>query len=261
MSNEFDYTSYEKSLEKILAMAEKDYWAQYIDVNRHQVNVAKTYLWVAAALLGSYVAFYEQYKETIWSTNHCTTIVMILSIISGVFAFGLCIYAIPARKGYKSIADPSWGEFSKKSYDLLKGKKENSYSCILTDIVNRVDSSTSYNVATNQKRAKLLRFTSWVLIASFGLALLSGASIAISKLEISITPTKKETIMTTEESKPTAPSETPAAPTAETPNVPEPAGPIGSGTENPNYTTHSVTDIPKGNVRITEGNEEGSSGD
>lgn len=35
---------YEKSLEKILATVEKDYWTQYVDINRHQVIVSRAYL-------------------------------------------------------------------------------------------------------------------------------------------------------------------------------------------------------------------------
>ena len=42
--SEFDYEGYEKALERSLALAEKDYWTQYVDINRHQVNVSKTYL-------------------------------------------------------------------------------------------------------------------------------------------------------------------------------------------------------------------------
>lgn len=53
---EYEYEGYEEALERILAIAGKDYWTQYVDINRHQVNVAKTYLWVSAALLGVYSA-------------------------------------------------------------------------------------------------------------------------------------------------------------------------------------------------------------
>lgn len=259
-SNNFDYNGYEKSLEKILVMTEKDYWVQYVDINRHQVNVAKTYLWVAAALIGAYAAFLGQYKEIIMSGSICPILVMILSIGLAIIAFGLCLYSIPARKGYRSIADPSWGEFSQKSHVLLTQKEPNLYVSILSALIDRVDLRTNHNVATNQKRAKLLRLTSWILIFSFCMALLSVASFAISKLEISIIPsTKLETNMSTENNT-TTPSETPSSPPAEQPNVPKPAGPIGQGTDQPNYTTHGL-DIPKDGVRITEGNEGGSSSD
>ncbi|MFO8154932.1 MAG: hypothetical protein R6U87_02785, partial [Thiohalospira sp.] len=51
---DFDYESYEKSLALVLEQASKEYWAQHIDINRHQIMVGRTYLWVSAALLGSY---------------------------------------------------------------------------------------------------------------------------------------------------------------------------------------------------------------
>jgi hypothetical protein len=169
--NNFDYDDYIKSLEKILSMTEKDYWTQYIDVNRHQVTVAKTYLWVAAALLGAYAALYSQFESVIFSSGACIISTAIISILSAVIAFGLCLYAIPARKGYKSIAEISWGEFSKLAYDLLSNKSKNLYIAILTKLIDSVDSSTNHNLQTNTKRAKLLRRTSWILIISFSFSL------------------------------------------------------------------------------------------
>jgi hypothetical protein len=50
--SDYDYQSYEKSLEKVLESTQKDYWAQYIDINRHQVIVGRTYL----TRLGAYSA-------------------------------------------------------------------------------------------------------------------------------------------------------------------------------------------------------------
>lgn len=164
---DFNYDDYIKSLEKILSMTEKDYWAQYIDVNRHQVSVAKTYLWVAAALLGAYAALYLQYKSILSSAGICAIATAVISSLSAVIAFGLCLYAIPARKGYKAIAAISWGEFSKLAYDLLSEKGNNLYIVILTKLIDSVDISTIHNLQTNNKRAKLLRLTSWILIISF----------------------------------------------------------------------------------------------
>lgn len=251
-SNDYSYSEYEKSLEKILSMTEKDYWVQYIDVNRHQVNVAKTYLWVSAALLGAYVTFYEHYKSSILSGTICPILLLTISFVAAVLAFGLCLYAIPARKGYKSIADPSWGEFSQQAHILLSKKEQNLYISMLSTLVDRVDLSTYHNVGTNQKRAKLLRATSWVLIFSFCFALLSGISVAVSKLEVNVKPTKMEETMSSDDNNTNTPSGAPTSPTAEKPNVPTPAGPIGQGTDQPNYTTHGL-DPAKGIIRVTEG--------
>lgn len=60
---DYDYKSYEKCLEKVLESTQKDYWAQYVDINRHQV-VGQVYLWVAAALVGAYTAGYKQFAQS-----------------------------------------------------------------------------------------------------------------------------------------------------------------------------------------------------
>jgi hypothetical protein len=252
---EYNYDDYVKSLEKILAMLEKDYWVQYIDVNRHQVNVAKTYLWVAAALIGAYTALYSQYEIIFLSSGFCTFSIYAISILLAVIAFGTCLWAIPARKGYKPIPEISWGEFSKMAYNQLC-EKENSYISVLTNLVDRVDSSNFYNIRTNIKRATLLRITSWILIASFSMFFLSGVTFSFSQLEFTTSlKSKQEVIMgkddNTSQKPDTSPQEQPAD---NKPNVPEPAGPIG--TSPPNYTTHAEQP-DKGNIQVTEGEKVG----
>ncbi len=106
----YDYESYEKTLKLISDLAEKDYWHQYTTINSHQVGVAKTYLWISAALLGFYVAAFDRYSDMI-TTNGLTLILSFFSMSTVVIAFGLCIYAIPGRKGYKSIPNNRWIEF------------------------------------------------------------------------------------------------------------------------------------------------------
>ncbi len=124
--SEYDYEGYEKSLEKALSLSEKDYWSQYVDVNRHQVNVAKTYLWVSVALVGAYVAVYDRYSGLVFGSACSITLAFLCFILALVaFAFGLCLYAIPARKGYKSIPNQSWGEFPQLANQLLTAKEQN----------------------------------------------------------------------------------------------------------------------------------------
>ena len=60
--------------------------------------------------------------------------------------------------------------------------------------------------------------------------------------------------MSNENNNTSNPNEAPKKPVADKPDVPKPAGPIG--TLPPNYTTHAEKP-PKGTVRVTEGLEKG----
>lgn len=242
--SEYKYDEYEKSLERILAISEKDYWTQYVDINRHQVNVAKTYLWVSVALLGAYFTILNKYSGYI--TEHsCSILFAALGILCSVFAFGICLYAIPARKGYKAIPKQSWGEFSSLSNQLLNDKEKNIYIKILTDLIDKVDKANHHNLSTNRKRALLLRKTSWVLIASFVFALFAATTSSISitfnkniLLERNVMPEDNETESQSTESKP---------------DVTTPAGPISGGGSD--VSTHSVDTDQGDTVRLTEGKE------
>jgi Fe-S cluster biosynthesis and repair protein YggX len=167
---DYDYKSYEKCLEKILESTQKDYWTQYIDINRHQVIVGRAYLWVAAALIGAYTAGYKQFGQVF--SNPIIFTLFLLAFLLSVVAFGICLYAMPARKGYQSVHEEGWGQFSHKAYNLLNEKKDNLYVEFLTYFISKFDNAHKYGFETNQKRAKLLRLTSWLLIISFVLAIM-----------------------------------------------------------------------------------------
>ena len=250
MSEEvYDYDGYEKVLEKQLALSEKDYWAQYVDINRHQVNVAKTYLWVSAALLGAYFTVIGKYSGYI-SNNSCSVLFSGLSVLSAVLAFGVCLYAIPARKGYKSIPDQSWNEFAGASHELLNLKEKNIYIKFLTDINAKADKAGNYNLQTNLKRGKLLRITSWVLIASFACASVTGIT---STITISLNKNIQHEEIIMPENKESSSKES-----AQKPDAPKPAGPIkGSGQDR---STHSVDNHKSDTIRITE-SEKNSTGE
>lgn len=241
--SEYDYEGYEKSLEKALSLSEKDYWTQYVDVNRHQVNVSKTYLWVSVALIGAYVAIYDRYSGLVFGSA-CSITLAFVCFILALVAFGLCLYAIPARKGYKSIPNQSWGEFPQLANQFLTAKEKNLYSKVLTDMVNKVDAVTVYNVTTNQKRAKLLRATSWILLVSLVFSLLTAIS-SFSNYYLNFS--KPEVITMSDKNE--SPNTTTSQAAKPGPDVPTPAGPIS--TANPNITTHGVrfTDTQ---TRLTE---------
>jgi hypothetical protein len=252
--NEFDYEGYEKSLERSLALAEKDYWSQYLDVNRHQVNVAKTYLWVAVAMLGAYGAILNKFPQYLLQ-NFCVTSFALISVLLVILAFGICLYAIPARQGYKGIPEISWGEFPAHANQLLTKKDKRIYISVLTDLNNKVDKSNWHNIATNQKRASLLRKTSWILIASFLFAVLTGVAYVIP-ISSENSTSNMEKIMP-EDNEPQGQSQNQTPETV--PDVPTPAGPITGG--NPDMSTHTAKIPSHGNIRITESDESSTSKD
>jgi FtsH-binding integral membrane protein len=177
----YDYDGYTKSLEKILDGVTKEYWASYVDIVRHQVSISRTYLWVSVTLIGSYAATYSKFGEQLLN-NSCLTVLSFVAFILSSLAFGLCLYGIPARKGYQSIPVKGWGEFSLQAHNYLSNKHKRIYSIFLADLISRIDNAFAHNFATNIERAKLLRLTSWLLIISFTISLFITASLAIGKL-------------------------------------------------------------------------------
>ena len=251
-TDEYDYAGYEKSLERVLSLSEKDYWTQYVDINNHQVNVSKTYLWVSAALVGAYVTVFDRYGALVFGGSFTITFAL-LSILSSAVAFGLCLYAIPARDGYRSIPSQSWGEFSLLANNLLHQKEKNIYISVLTNLVDKVDSTTFHNVSTNQKRAKLLRATSWVLLSSLVFAVLTTIG-SYSNHYLTITTQLEKTTMTNENNESSnAPSVQQSNPG---PGVPTPAGPISSASPQSVRVTNTETRITESApVRMTDGTD------
>ncbi len=248
-NNEYDYAGYEKSLKEILDHTQKDYWSQYVDINRHQVFVARTYLWVSVALIGTYAAIY---KEGIGSTLTLSTsgiLLLFLAFFLGIISFGICLYALPARSGYYRVANPSWGIYSQNAYNKLSKKENNVYTNTLTTLINNYDTGVVYNIKTNEKRAKLLRVTSWILIASFCISMLSGVSFII---ENTVNKSTKDIVMSEENTNQSSDSSASDQTTNNVPDVPVPQGPIGG--DKPNHQTHSI-DREVDSITLTEGVE------
>lgn len=177
---DFDYSGYEKSLEKLLSMIEKDYWTQYVDINKHQVSVSKTYLWVSVALLGAYITAYNHYSHLILLSSF-TSIFFLCSFFSAAVSFAVCLYAIPARNGYMLIPEKGWTEFSYKAYQMLSKKEEGDvYITTLHDLITKAEKAVKHNQKTNKNRAKLLRITSWILLSSLIFCTLTVISLIIA---------------------------------------------------------------------------------
>lgn len=249
--NGYKYEEYSRALEKILDSASKDYWVQYVDINRHQVGVAKTYLWVSAALLGGYVGAFRFFgTERFAHTASCVAF-SVVALVLVIASFGLCMYAIPARTGYRLIAPKSWGEFSQQAHTRLNKKEPNLYIATLTELIDRTDTGSFHNLKTNKSRAKLLRVTSWLLIGSFVAAVAATAFMAAANIRL--TSADQEVVMADEnqhgDDASSGQGAVPPAP-ADKPQVPTPQGPLGSG--DPNVHTHSV-DTETGSVSMIEG--------
>jgi hypothetical protein len=248
--DEFDYLGYESALERVLEQATRDYWAQYIDINRHQVDVAKNYLWVSGALLGAYFTCFTPVKASLSSMSPCLILMGLMAAVLAVSAFGICLYALPSRKGYMRVGQ-SWGTFSKRAYDDLAGKKRSVYRDTLTSLVDKFDEAAMHNLNTNNHRARLLRITSWVLIASFCLALLAASGYGIQ----TYFGDTKEGAMAEQEA--TNPQGSPNSGNQDTPAVAKPdaippAGPVGTNPSN--VITHGL-DTSKPQVIIIEGKD------
>lgn len=178
--NMWPYIEYEKALEKILDLVIKDYWTQYVEINSHQIKVAQLYLWVAAALIGAYSTFFITYSDLFIKTPFCIQLVLFISLILAVIAFGLSLYSVPAFKGYSRIKG-SWGTYSQKAHQELLIKKSSLYRDILTDVIDDYDKFTNENLNTNCDRAKRLRLTFWLLLSSFILSFITLLGIGIQK--------------------------------------------------------------------------------
>ena len=163
------YGSYQKSLEKILDGVAKDYYAGLVDINRHQIAVARAYLWVAVALIGAYIAAFDRYNSNVISTKYAFAL-GVVALVLACIGFGICLYSMPARRGYMAIPKQGWGEFSHEVYGYLSGGQAEAYSVFLTYHIARIDEAYAHNFKTNQARAKSLRITSWILIASFSVS-------------------------------------------------------------------------------------------
>ena len=246
-----DYDGYEKSLEKILEGVTKDYYSALLDINRHQVMVSRAYLWVSAALIGVYAAAYEKFSSVI-SMHSCLFVFSMFALIFACIGFGICLYSIPARKGYMAIPKKGWGEFSKGAYDLLKDNNPKVYSTFLSTQIARVDTAYAHNFQTNLQRAKLLRVTSWILISSFLLALLSSTITIIDSLNIS--QQKATNHMSNEnDSGTTQPSSVPTPSPQLLVPEPPPSADIGTGGI---ISTHSAEPVQSHTVFVTESLDE-----
>jgi hypothetical protein len=170
---DYDYDSYEKSLEDILEQAQKEFWSICIDFNRHQIIFGRNHLWVAVALTGSYAALYNRFHAAVDLTS-ILGLFFSLAFLLSIASFGLCLYGMPSRKGYGFPYKENWSELATKAHKRLEQKCENSYILHLTDAIKNTVQAIHSNKYTNSERGRIFRWSYRLLVASFLSCLLSG---------------------------------------------------------------------------------------
>ncbi|GIC75345.1 hypothetical protein [Moritella sp. F3] len=174
MANETKYDSkgYSKTLDKLVTLAEKEYYVQMVDINRHQVVVSRAILWLLVVLIGFDFAFVEWMHSKL-STNtelfsvmvSCLVIIS-LAIVSGVAAFGFAILSIPAIGGYSKLYENSWAEYANNAYTRWESEDQFVYETEMNTLLGKLDSACSIGSTTNHNRGIKLRIASVLSIIS-----------------------------------------------------------------------------------------------
>jgi len=193
----FNYADYERSLEKVLEQAQRDFWCQYIDINRHQIIVGRNYLWVSVAIIGALSALYIRFGTQI-SFDSALGISFIVGYVSSVIGFGVSLYSMPSKDGYHMPHDGNWSKLTAQAHEQLKNKEKNSYPNFLSDLITKTDNANHQNLITNGRRAKLFRWVYRCLVLSFTASLLSAAIYISTTNNSGIQNTNSETVITKE---------------------------------------------------------------
>lgn len=166
MSDSFDMEGYQKTLERLVVMSEKEYYTQIVDINRHQVSVARILAWLAVVLIGFDIALFDwsyarvgQQPEFMPTLTWCY-LMFTLAFLSAGFAFVAAIMAIPALGDYAILYDKSWSEYAEKAYDSVQTQSRVVYETTLNDLLGKLDSACFQGATTNGKRGRYLRLSS-----------------------------------------------------------------------------------------------------
>lgn len=178
--DEYDYDGYEKSLEKILEQVQKDFWTQYVDINRHQIIVGKNYLWISAALIGALSSIFIKFGNYSVLTTF-SGVIFLIGFLLAVIGFGMSLYSLPAKKGYQMPHDGNWSNLSIEAYNKMTENKKRIYTSFLSDLITNTDNANSKNEKTNGARGNLFRKVYWVLFISFTLTLISSMTYSYTK--------------------------------------------------------------------------------
>lgn len=162
----YDLEGYNKSLDKLVTMAEKEYYANLVDINRHQVSVARTLLWLAVVILGFDVSFIEwsfEKTKTIHEAIPFLTgcyIFVCLSVFCSIISFSFAVFAIPAFGGYAPLYKKSWSEYAQPAYEKLQAAEDSIFANTLNEILTNLDAACIKGSETNASRGFKLRISS-----------------------------------------------------------------------------------------------------
>ena len=179
---DFDSEGYTKVLEALVERSEKEYYVHLVDINRHQVVVARSLLWLLVVIAGFCIAYIE------WSIGKltderaqmlvliCTTVPAVLALVLSIVAFGFSMFAIPAFGNYQKPYENSWAEYLNKAYSRWESGEDLVYQKSLNQLLSRFDYICSECNKTNGRRGTKLRAAAIISICS---ASMMGLSIVL----------------------------------------------------------------------------------
>ena len=168
--------AYTSTLIKLVDLSEKEYYTHLVDINRHQVIVARTLLWLVVVIIGAEVTFinwvYDQIgaDEDSYNVLISTYVLNVLSIVAGVISFTLSLLAVPAFGGYDSLYKNSWADYSNKANELYEQHNHLLHAITMNDILTKLDQACFKGFKTNQARGKKLRIAAIFAIGSATIA-------------------------------------------------------------------------------------------
>ncbi len=168
----YDSEGYSKTLEKLVTLAEKEYYVQMVDINRHQVVVSRAILWLLVVLIGFDFAFVEWMHSKLsasvelFSVMVACLVIISFAIVSGVIAFGFAIFSIPAIGGYSKLYENSWADYANNAYERWESEEQFVYETEMNTLLGKIDSACSIGSKTNQSRGIKLRVASILAIIS-----------------------------------------------------------------------------------------------
>ncbi|WJT08431.1 hypothetical protein [Vibrio harveyi] len=169
---EYDLDGYCKTLEKLVALSEKEYYVHVVDINRHQIVTARTLLWLVVVILGFDVALIDWIHNAISddvrniSLYYACSFFLVVSAFLGIVAFTLSLLAIPAFGGYKPLYEKSWADYSNSAHALFDKCGQNVYLNTLNNILTNIDEACAVGNQTNADRGIKLRFSTYFSILS-----------------------------------------------------------------------------------------------